>query len=97
MRLASTHLKMSQKGKAAHFEEVTKKLHPLYWDTYIDAIVLGLSNKLMIQRIYQEIHESAEITTSYSGLRDYIRKAFPKRKIGYLNISKRYEVLHSNH
>jgi len=65
-------------------EAVAKKPHPSYWDAYKDVIELGLSKKLTIQRIYQDLLESAKITASYSGLRDYIGKAFPERKTAYM-------------
>ena len=71
-------------GYEAGKEEIEKKPHPSFWDEHRAAIELGLSKKLTIQRIYQDMRESAEITASYSGLRDYIRKAFPERKTAYM-------------
>ena len=65
-------------------EVINKKPHPSYWDTFRDAIESGLSKKLTIQRIYQDLQVSAGVNASYSGLRDYIRKAFPERKDAYM-------------
>ena len=65
-------------------EVIEKKPHPSYWDAHRTAIEYGLSKELSIVRIYQDLVASTEITASYSGLRDYIRRAFPERKAAYM-------------
>ena len=65
-------------------EVIDKKPHPSYWDTYKAVIESGLSKKLTIQRIYQDLQKSANISASYSGLRDYVRRAFPERKTAFM-------------
>jgi len=65
-------------------EVIEKKPHPSYWDPYSKIIEAKLVNGLSIQRIYQDLQMSSNIIGSYSGLRDYIRKAFPERKTAYM-------------
>jgi len=65
-------------------EVIKEKTHASYWDRYKEVIETKLSKGLTIQRIYQDLQLSADITSSYSGLRDYIRKTFPERKAAYM-------------
>jgi transposase len=65
-------------------EVMEKKPHPSYWDPHKTAIESGLSKGLTLVRIYQDLQASAEITASYSGLRDYVNRAFPERKTAYM-------------
>jgi transposase len=65
-------------------EILEKKPHPSFWDTHESTIKFGLSKGLSIMRIFQDLQAITEITGSYSGLRDYVRKTFPDKKNAYM-------------